>query len=254
MKLLYFKLLLLIIGIIILYLLFFPINYKFNKEKYKNVVNQDLKQIFEQFKLKYNSEQYIYSSNAKICYIIFPLSSNFIKDLSIDCALYFNENHFILNFKETLDFLNSIYIYFQYKFPEIGIISENTYNTLSLFLGAHHPNISILVLKGELFPTKFPEIYNYIQPRLCINSSNLCTQYKIINYVNRTEIYESINIPVVWVITKKEIMDTHNPHIKKSLKIFHTIGTKQFTPKWIINNNEIHLLKLENQVKIFNKN
>ncbi len=210
------------------------------------MITRDIKDIFENFKLKFEDKTYIHNPNTKRCYIVFPVSPEFLTHINIDCGFYFSKDHFELDFEQTLNFLNIFYDYFQQLYPEIGIISENEYNTLSLFLATHHADISLLILRGELFPSNFPKVYNYIQPRICIDYQNTCNDYKIIKYIHRLEMYENIHIPIIWIVSRDDILKEDSKQIKKSMEIFHNFGTKQFTQKWIIYENEKDLIKLKN--------
>lgn len=247
MKSIFINLFLTFIGTILLYLLFFPINYKFNKEKYFRLPIKEIKDVFDTFNLSYDPKYYTKTSDSDVCFIVFPIRSYSANAITLDCAFYFKNEHFI-DFYQTLNFLNVFYYYFKNLHPKIGIISENEYNSLSLFLGAYHPDIHILILLGELFPSNFLKIYELIQPRLCFHNVNICTMHQFTRYIHRTEFYENITVPLIWVINFKDILNHQNTHFKRSLEIFHQIGSKTFTKKWIIKDSEFDLKKLDQKV------
>ncbi|GIX40378.1 MAG: hypothetical protein KatS3mg129_0111 [Leptospiraceae bacterium] len=244
------KILFIFIGLILLFLLFFPINYQRGA---KSIETQkiSIQNLFKIHHIIYKPELiYIPKNKIHQCYIIFPVNKEIISLLKIkqeenSCLVFIEEKQIFNDFNNTLNFLHDIYQYLEIiSNNNVIIISEGIYNTLSLEIAAHYKNIKLLILKDEIY-TSIPLIWNIIEPRICLTSKINCTKYKIIRYTHRIEMYERINQPIIWIVSEKEMINHKNINIKKSMEIFHQLG-KSFSPRKIIFLENISNLNLNN--------
>jgi hypothetical protein len=228
------KILTIIIGTILLFLLFFPINYQRDKKKITDKTT--LNSIYNKYNINFDPSLVNYSDSNPLCFLIFPTKENFHFNIQMDCAIFLKEEQLKKDFPITLNFINDIYESLEKNSKKVSIISEGFYNTLALEIAAHFPKVSLLILKDEIY-TPIPFIWSYIEPRVCFSNKELCNKYKIIKYVHREEIYERIQSPIIWIINKSDLQN-QNVALKKSLEIFSQLGNS-FSPKKILFEEEI---------------
>ncbi len=239
-----------IIGLILLFLLFFPINYSYNKKSI-DVSQSNLEEIYKYFDFPFSKNDFtLKKEKPEICYILFPEEE--IKDnTSLECALFIREEDLFKDYKKTFDFLNSIYLYLRNIAP-VSVISKDFYNTLAIFLAIYNPDISFLILRGPLI-LEYPWIWKIIEPRLCFlwESTEQCTKYKMLKYIHREEMYPFVKQPIIWLINYKEILSPDNVWISPSLKVFHQLLPKN-NQKWIRNTLDIPSLEYRGVLRNFN--
>jgi hypothetical protein len=239
------KFIFIIIGIILIFLLFFSINYEKHtlNEKEKSIfIDKNIKKIYDYYHIPFENELIQLPEQSDSCSLIFLEDSNpdsfSILDQNQSCFIVIKEKQIYQDFNKTLDFINTLYEFLEFHYKNIRIVSQGFQNLLSLEIAAHYPKIVQLILYDELYPS-IPLIWTLIEPRLCYYpQENICVKYKIFKYVHRAEIYERINQPILWIVDKSALIDQQNENLKKSIEIFHQLG-KKFNYRKILFKEEI---------------
>ncbi len=228
MNLLIKKFIFIIIGILLIFLLFFSINYEKHtlNEKEKSIfIHKDIKKIYDFYRTPYDAGLIQLPEQSDSCSLIF------LEDLNTDsfeinssCFILIKEKQIYQDFHQTLDFINTLYEFLEFHYKNIRIVSQGFQNLLSLQIAAHYPNIAQLIMYDELY-SSIPLIWTLIEPRLCYYpQKNTCVKYKIFKYVHRAEIYERINQPIIWIVDKSALIEQQNENLKRSMEIFHQLG------------------------------
>lgn len=227
------KFLIIFIGIFFTYIFFFPVNYTINQKKLEELSKKNLENIYKFYNIHY--EKLLFnedlSTESNECYLYLVENVEIFRQKNEKCQLFFPV-HNSLNFEGYLDFLYIHYLFLKNKNYKVIIVSENQYNTLSLFLGIRNSEIKQIVL-NEKINFSIPLIWKIIEPRVCFifYPKEKCVEFQIYKFVHRKEIYERIYSPILWVLNKNILKG----EIKQSFEIFHQLGLKseRFIPKEI---------------------
>ncbi len=222
------SLLLIFIGILLTFLLFFPVHIK--KNKIIEIQNfNELARIYQEIVKDKNFFYYFKneSTDKKFCLIIIANPSLFNEFSKLhSCIIFTSFPRSKLDI--SLEFLSSI-INFLEKNYKIGIITKGNYNLFNFYLAQQFKNLNFIIFIDPFYE-ETPLIWKIFAPRICyiFQSDEFCSRILMQDQLLKEIYLKKIKVPISLLLREKEILNfRHSGKIQKNIEIFHQIPEKQ---------------------------